>query len=241
MLAVHLLFAFLHWLQTHLYYDGLAADVPELSALGSVALMLMVVLVLDAPRRGLFLGRPVKKRVLMKRVLARTHGYIFLWALIYTFWYHPTVDSPGHLVGFFYILLLLWQSVLLFQRSHLDRRWTIFLELLVIPHAAFVAWHQGSGLVPMFVFGFSSVFVLTQLYGLGWSHRSRQLVWGLFIIVTVLSYTLLHRWEHIFEILRIPALDYGVVAIIWLAFLAVEKMFRPKNSEVNEHNDAHDD
>ncbi|MGE5073795.1 MAG: hypothetical protein ACM3MF_10230, partial [Anaerolineae bacterium] len=39
MIAVHLTFIVLHILQTQFFYDGLAQDVPELTALGSVALM----------------------------------------------------------------------------------------------------------------------------------------------------------------------------------------------------------
>jgi uncharacterized membrane protein YhdT len=43
MVAVNVIFAMLHILQTRFFYDGLAQDVPELSALGSVALMLIVI------------------------------------------------------------------------------------------------------------------------------------------------------------------------------------------------------
>ena len=67
------------------------------------------------------------------------HGYLFSWALIYTFGITPAVATPGHLWGFFYLLLLLWQSVLIFNRAHTNRWWTLFLEILVIPHAVLVA------------------------------------------------------------------------------------------------------
>ncbi len=29
----------------------------------------------------------------------RNHGYIFAWATIYTFWYHPMENTNGHLIG----------------------------------------------------------------------------------------------------------------------------------------------
>ena len=132
MIGVNVAFAALHIVQTQLWFDGLAQDVPEITALGSVALMLMVILILEAPRRGLFWG---KGTALPKRLLAVTkayHGYLFSWALIYTFWYHPAVATTGHLWGFF-ISCLLWQSVLIFNRAHMNRWWTLFLEILDIP------------------------------------------------------------------------------------------------------------
>ena len=86
MLAVHTGFAGLHILQTQVFYDGLARDVPEVTALGSVALMLMIVLAFEAPRRGLFWGRVRRLPGSAGPTLRRTHGYVFTWALVYTFW-----------------------------------------------------------------------------------------------------------------------------------------------------------
>jgi hypothetical protein len=52
-------FALLHLVQTHITYDGLAQDVHVFSALGSVAILLIWVLLMENPRRGLFLGKKV--------------------------------------------------------------------------------------------------------------------------------------------------------------------------------------
>jgi uncharacterized membrane protein YhdT len=218
MLAVHTLFIGLHTLQTHLFYDGLAVDVPEVTALGSVALMLMVVLALEAPRRGLVWGHATSVPAGMFAALKKSHGTVFTWALVYTFWYHPTVGTFGHLMGFAYLFALLWQSVLLFQRSHLNRRWTLLLELLVIPHGVLVAIHQGTGLWPMFGFGFSAVFVLTQMHGLDWSSRLRQFTAAIWLIGLVATYVVMERLDQWHEVLRIPILDYGVVGLIALGF-----------------------
>lgn len=49
-------------------------------------------------------------------IVRRYHGYLFSWALIYTFWYHPMKNTFGHLASFFYMFALLSQSVLLFWR-----------------------------------------------------------------------------------------------------------------------------
>jgi len=214
MVGVHALFVPLHIVQSQVAYDGLARDVPEITALGSVALMLMVVLILEAPRRGLILGWKPNWPQGFLRVVREYHGYLFTWALIYTFWYHPTEGTAGHLVGFFYLLLLLWQSVLLFHRAHRDRRWTLFLELLVIPHGVAVAVLQGQGLWPMFLWGFGSIFLLTQVYGLGLTTPRRRALVAAGVVAMVGTYAATGRLAEAHEVTRIPVLDYGVVALL---------------------------
>ena len=227
MIAVNMLFVGLHILQTHLWFDGLAQDVPEITALGSVALMLMVILVLEAPRRGLFWGKGTRLPERLVAVLKAYHGYLFSWALIYTFWYHPAVATPGHLWGFFYLLVLLWQSVLIFNRAHLNRRWTLFLEILVIPHAMLVAYAQGKGMWAMFGYGFGSVFILTQMHGLAWSQRLRQGVAVAFLVSVLVVYSWTDRLAQMHEIVRIPMLDYAVVGLLIGGFALLARL---KNS-----------
>lgn len=218
MLGLHSAFALLHIAQTQVFYDGLARDVPEVTALGSVALLLMVVLAFEMPRRGLVWGRGRRLPGRAVEVLKRTHGYLFTWALVYTFWYHPTEGTWGHLIGFAYLLMLLWQSVLIYTRAHAHRGWTLGLELLVIPHGVLVAWHQGAGLWPMFAFGFSAIFILTQMHGTGWTERTRVVVAGTWVVGVVVAYAALDRAAQWHEVLRIPVLDYGVVGLIALGF-----------------------
>lgn len=244
MVAVHVLFAGLHLLQTHLWYDGLARDVPEVTALGSVALMLMVVLVLENPRRGILLGwrAPFPRR--MVNVVREYHGYLFTWALVYTFWYHPTEATAGHLLGFFYILLLLWQSVLLFHRGHRNRWWTLCLEVMVLPHAAVVAWYQGNRMWPMFTFGFGAIFVMTQVYGLPLRTMGRRLLWVGFLVTTLVTY-----WWHAGswadgvealagELPRIPGLEYGVVLLLFLLFAAIDRLWPGRPESLVESNES---
>ena len=78
MLAGNGSFVILHILQTHLFYDGLAQDVPEITALGSVALMLMIVLILETPRRGLALGKRVRFDRRFLKIVREYHGYLIL-------------------------------------------------------------------------------------------------------------------------------------------------------------------
>jgi len=219
MLGLHGVFITAHQLQTHYFYDGLAQDVPEITALGSVALMLMVVLLLDAPRRGLFFGKRMKLPQRLVAILRTYHGYLFSWAIIYDFWYHPLEGTSGHLAGFFYIYLLLWQSALMFTRAHVNRTWTLFLEFLVLPHGVAVAVYQGNRLWPMFAFGFGAVFVLTQMHGLKLPEWAKRSIYVGFILLAVVTYSLMGRLEKLHEITRIPVLDYGVVGLLYGLYL----------------------
>lgn len=58
-LALNGLFAVLHLFQTHTFYDGLAQDTPEITALGGVALMLIWVLLMENNTRGMVAGKPL--------------------------------------------------------------------------------------------------------------------------------------------------------------------------------------
>jgi hypothetical protein len=230
MIGLHLLCFGLHWVQTHVWYDGLAQSVPEVTALGSVALMLMVILILETPRRGLIFGKKVAFHKRFLQIVKEYHGYLFTWALIYTFWYHPMEATWGHLVGFFYIFLLISQSALLFHRAHLNKWWTLSLELLVRPHGAIVAYYQGKGMWPMFAFGFGAMFVLTQIYGLGWSRLTRRLWTVGFLVAAVGVYASIGKLEQIHAITRIPVLDYMVVGLLYLLFLAGHALFGDKEA-----------
>ena len=49
----------LHLVQTWLFYDGLAQDVPEWTSQWSVIVLLAAVLMMENQRRGLVFGRPL--------------------------------------------------------------------------------------------------------------------------------------------------------------------------------------
>ena len=172
-LGLNALFVGLHFAQTHVWYDGLAQDVSIFASQGSVVLLLVWVLLMENQRRGLAFGRPAPFAGEVVRFARTYHGYLFAWAIVFTFWFHPLVATPGHLVGFFYMFLLLVQGSLFFTRAHLNRWWTVSLEVLVLAHGALVAAVAGNGLWPMFAFGFGAVFVITQMHGLGLSRGVR--------------------------------------------------------------------
>lgn len=212
-LAANAFFIFLHLIQTHLWYDGLAQDTSVSSSQVAVIVMLVWILLMENNRRGQFFGKkvPFSKEVIR---FARTyHGYFFAWAIIYTFWFHPMVSTSGHLIGFFYMFLLLLQGSLFYTRIHTNRWWTFALEFTVLVHGTLVAVMQGNGLWPMFLFGFAGILVVTQMYGLGLSLPSRLLILGGFVGSALFVYGNV-GWHRLNEIVRIPLIEYGSVFVL---------------------------
>ena len=218
-LAANAFFIFLHLIQTHIWYDSLAQDTPIWSSQGAVIVLLVWVLLMENNRRGQFFGRPAPFPKEVIRFARANHGYFFAWAIIYTFWFHLTVPTSGHLIGFFYMFLLLLQGSLFYTRIHTNRWWTFTLELAVLVHGTLVAVMQGNGLWPMFFFGFAGILVITQMYGLGLSLRIRMLVLSAFVASALFVYGQV-GWVRLNEIVRIPLSEYLSVfvlaGIFWL-------------------------
>ena len=214
-LGVNALFILLHLAQTHLLYDGLAQDVSIWSSQASVVLLLVMVLLMENPRRGLFFGKkaPISQRIVA--VVRKYHGYVFAWAAVYTFWYHPMENSTGHLIGFVYMFLMMLQGSLFFTRIHVNKWWTLAQELTVLAHGTLVAVQQGNGMWPMFFFGFAGIFVITQMHGLG---LSRAVKWGIFALylgsmaLVYSQMSLAKLWQPI----AIPLIEYGSVLVLAL-------------------------
>lgn len=223
-LGVNALFIGLHFIQSHIWYDGLAQDVSIFSSQGSVILMLIWIMLMENNRRGMFFGKklPIGKRII--QFARKYHGYVFSWAIIYTFWYHPMETTPGHLMGFFYMFLLMLQGSLFLTRIHVNKWWMVTQEVMVLAHGAVVAYIQQQAYAeqgeirsiwPMFFFGFFAVFVLTQMYGL---NLKRWMRWGIFALFGVLVF-LAYNGRELFtlnEIVRIPAIYYLCVFILAL-------------------------
>jgi hypothetical protein len=215
-LAANAGFVLLHVAQTHLTYDGLAQDVSIWSSQGAVIVMLVWILLIENPRRGLVFGAKLPMGAELKGFVRRYHGYFFAWAIVYTFWYHPAVSTTGHLWGFFYTLLLLVQSSLFFTRAHLNRYWTFALEATVLIHGALVAVGQGGGLWPMFAFGFGGLIVMTQMHGLGLTRWLRGGVLAVYAALVTWVYAD-RGWSRLDEIVRIPLIE--ILAALLLAGL----------------------
>ncbi|MFC4119299.1 hypothetical protein [Nonomuraea zeae] len=225
-LAVNTGFVVLHLLQTQLFYDGLAQDVSIFSSQGSVILLLVAVLLMENRRRGLFFGRPAPIRAEIVAFARRYHGYLFSWAAVYTFWYHPAETTSGHLIGFMYMFLLLLQGSLFLTRAHTARWWTVTLELAVAAHGTLVAVMNSGpgGAWPMFLFGFLGVFIVTQMHGLGLGRGTRWLIGLGYAGAALTVYALRGQPLGVSAIVRIPAIEYLLVAVLavllWLGLRA---------------------
>jgi len=191
-LAINAFFIFAHIIQTKYFYDGLAQDVHEATSMMSVIIMLFMILLMENKRRGIFFGYRIKPMFSIGDTLKRYHGYYFSWAIIYTFWYHPVEITPGHIVGFAYMFLLMLQGSLFFTRYHTNRWWTVALETLFLLHGAIVAAyimnpgeHQYWA---MFLFGGAGTFLITQMHGLGLTTKQKIFVGLVLVGATALFY-----------------------------------------------------
>lgn len=223
----------LHYLQSRYTYDGLARDVPEGSALGSVSFILMLTLALESPRRGLFFGsRRVMPPPELVRFARRFHGYIFSWASTYNFWYHPIDPKPLHYTGLFHTLLIFVQSALIYTNAHRDPRWTLALEMLALPHSVVSTLYKRSGLAAMFTFSFLMMFVVNQMHGLNLPARARWTIGGAYAATVLSYYGARRQWHKLPDILRIPILEYGVLGILVLLSLLMRAV---RQLEGNPH------
>lgn len=164
-LGVNVFFHFVHLLQTHVFYDGLAPTVYEGASQGSVIFMLLFIFMMETERRGVFFGYGVATALDVSDIVKRYHGYIFSWAVIFTFWYHPMEPTMGHLFGFCHTWMVMLQGSLMYTTAHLNYYWRLVCESWVFIHATVIAMQTLPGW-PMFSFGFGAVFVVTQLPGL---------------------------------------------------------------------------
>ncbi len=211
-LVLNGVFVLLHFVQTHLWFDGLAQDHPPQYPQYAVIVLLVWVLLMENDRRGLFFGKklPIGKQI--GSFARRYHGYFFSWAILYTFWYHPMYPSLSHLSGFFYTMLIMLQGSLFFTRIHTNRYWTLLQEALVAVHATIVASYQ-TDIWPMFLFGFAGVFVVTQMHGVGFSRWVRVGLGGLYLVGGLWVYSE-RGFGRATEVLRIPVADYVLVLIL---------------------------
>ncbi len=239
MAFVNIIFIALHIVQTHIWYDGLAQDVPVMSSQGSVIVMLVLIIIMDSERRGIFFGRKITKFPLLgssKEIVTfvkRYHGYFVAWALIYTFWYHPTVATPGHLVGFFYLFLLFIQLSMVYTPVHMNKYWMFTLEVLVLFHGTLVAIGQQNNMWPMFLFGFATMTMVTQIYGLGmpkWMLISIQIFYLLGVILVFGGFTGHRTIGEVHQILWIPIIEYLLVFVFVYVIGGILKIKNRKTS-----------
>jgi hypothetical protein len=234
LLLVNGIFCILHLLQTRFFYDGLAQFVPVSSSQYSVIVMLVFMLILLNARRGLFFGKKVPLSQTAVTGVAKTHGYYISWAIVYTFWFHPMESTWGHLLGFFYMFLLMLQLSLAYTKMHTDVRWATVLESLVALHGTVVALVAGQALWGMFLFGFTMMFIITGMYGVV-RHKALRIAFSAsYLLMAVLVYSGLpgtgYQLSEIHQIFWIPVILYGLVFVFVALYHITMKLMRHKIS-----------
>ena len=194
-----------------------------------MVILLVWVLLMENKRRGLFAGKKVPISQDITAFARKYHGYFFAWASVYTFWYHPMANTPGHLVGFMYMFLLLLQGSLFLTRIHVNKVWTAVQEVAVLFHGTLVAVYQGNGLWPMFFFGFAGMFVITQMHGL---RLAKWVKWGIFaayLAGAIFVYNA-RGWNKAYELISIPLIEYAGVFLLALIFGLGLRLFRRRQA-----------
>lgn len=217
-LIVNAVFILLHIVQTMIFYDGLAQTVPVISSQGSVIIMLVMMLILMNGRRGLFFGKKIKTPKGALKWIFKSHGFYIAWALVYTFWFHPTEGTLGHLMGFFYMFLLFTQMSLANTSFHNETKWITVLEVYVAVHGAIVAIEAGNGMWPMFLFGFLFMFIITGAYGIIKNKVTLISITIAYALLAALAFSGIlgndNTLSDIHQITWIPIILYGLVFVL---------------------------
>ena len=216
LLLTNLGFIVLHYVHTWVWYDALATDTPVWSSQGSVIIMLILVLIMENGRRGLFFGKKMKFPKESVRFIMKSHGIYIALATIFTFWFHPMEFTWGHLFGFFYMYLLFIQMSLARTKLHNNMYWKGTLEVTVLFHGTLVAFDTQNAPWAMFLFGFAAVFFVTQIYGFKLNKLTIMISQIMFLIITLVTYSGLigeRTFADINEVFRIPVIDYVLVFV----------------------------
>ncbi len=207
-LTGNLLFILLHLVQTHIWYDGLAQDVPIWTSQGSVIVMLVLTLVMLTPKRGFILGIKISIPRNGTLFLQKIHGIFIAWALVYTFWFHPMEGTYGLLSGFFYMFLLFIQLSMFRTKLHYDMKWIVLLETMVAVHGTLITIQKENPIWTMFLSGFLFMFAFTYIHGLTKKRIIAVLTIILYAAAVVLMYSF-RGFGRIYEISFIPTALYG--------------------------------
>lgn len=216
LLLANLFFIVLHYVHTIVWYDALAQDTPVWSSQGSVIIMLILILIMENRRRGLFFGKKVNFPKESTRFIMKNHGIYIAIATIFTFWFHPMENEPAHLYGFFYMYLLFVQLSFAKTKIHNHYLWGFTLEIMVLVHGTIVAYTTQNAPWAMFFFGFAMIFFVTQIYGLTKNKSIIHVSQGLFLVLIIVVYSGLignRSWTDLNEIFRIPVIDYVLVFV----------------------------
>jgi hypothetical protein len=134
-------------------------------------------------------------------------------AAVYTFWSHPMETTTGHLIGFFYMFMILVQGSLLLTRAHVNRWWTVSLEVTVLVQGAVVALHSPKQLWFRLGWGFATIFIVTQMHGLSLSKAVKWLAAAAYAVSPAVVVAVLGPGKLV-VLPRVPAAEYAGVFVL---------------------------
>lgn len=227
-------FILLHLIHSYFWYDSLVKDTPVWLSQFSVIIMLVLMLGILNPKRGLFFGKKVPIPSNIVKAFIDFHGIFIITATIFTFWYHPMESTVGHLIGFFYMFMLFGQIIFASTKIHFNRIWVFLLEFTVLIHGTVIAMQSvnlpavGASKImwPMFAFGFGAIAVITQIYYLRLPKSVMIAINAIYILMVGLVYSGVlfgvRTFDKIYEISFIPLIEYLLVfvfvGIAWIYF-----------------------
>ncbi|KAG2232689.1 hypothetical protein BDF21DRAFT_418150, partial [Thamnidium elegans] len=206
-----LLFKLIHG---HLFYDGLAIDVAEGLAQGSVILILVIAIVMAIPYRGVLFGygkKPATDRVIW--FIRKYHGYVMSFGTVGNFHYHPVEGTMGHCFGFIYQCLLIWQSTNFLHKSHRNKSWILLLESWVFIHGSLTALIQPGIGWQIFSYGFMIMFLVNQVFQTKAS-QNRLLMSTIYCVFSIWAYWGLNKDKVYYRATFIPIAEFLCVYFI---------------------------
>ncbi|KAG2203367.1 hypothetical protein INT47_010065 [Mucor saturninus] len=200
----------------HVFYDGLAMDVPEGIAQASVILILVIAIIMAIPLRGIIFGRgkkPRSDRVI--QFIRKYHGYVMSFGTVVNFHYHPVEGTMGHCFGFIYQCLLIWQSTTFLHKTHANKSWVLLLETWVFIHGTLTAIIQPGIGWQIFSYGFMILFLVNQIFQTRAS-ENKALMGLMYVLFCAWAYWGLNKDKVYYRATFIPIAEYACVYVVLL-------------------------
>jgi hypothetical protein len=124
-----------------------------------------------------------------------------------------------------YMFLLMLQGSLFLTRAHVNRKWTVVLEVTFAFHGAMVAYLAAQGW-QMFLMGGLAMFIITQMHGLGLSRGTRWLIGSGYVAGLGLLYAG-RGWQYLPEVAGIPLTLLSGVLVLSLLVIGGHRVLRP--------------
>ncbi|RCH90840.1 hypothetical protein CU098_009419, partial [Rhizopus stolonifer] len=181
--SLMLIFKLIHG---HVYYDGLAATVPEGIAQGSVVAILVIAIIMAIPRRGIIFGLGKSSSASVVQFIKKYHGYVMSFGTVLNFHYHPV--------------------------SHRSKSWVLLLETWVFIHGTLTALIQPGIGWQIFSYGFMAIFLVNQIFQLKIS-QSKLFITILYSLYTLTMWLGLKKDKAYYRATFIPISEYICVYI----------------------------